>query len=304
MNAPLYLIACSFVRIIQLLPLKLVGFIGWVGGWIFYYLDARHRRVAVNNLSESLGKSRSQQEITSLARGNFARIGESYLSALKTAVMPASLLCRSLTIKGEENLNLKKLEDGSIPSFMFALGHFSNFEIYAKLVYLTPGYNLATTYRGFPNPWLDRLVKNVRNKTGTHYFERRSEGKKLRAFMNQPGSITGLLVDQCAGNRGLKLPFFGRPCSTTPAPALFALRYNLRLHCCLCRRIGFGRWEIEFGPEVSTRSNGSARPVEDIMRDVNSNLERFVLDDPVNWFWVHNRWKRPNPSGKARRVKG
>ncbi len=304
MNALLYLFASSLVKIIQMLPLKLVGLIGWVGGWFFYFVDARHRRVAVNNLSVGLGNSRSKKEITTLARENFARIGECYLSALKTAVVPAGLICRSITIKGDENLDLTKLKDGSLPSFMFAIGHFGNFEVYAKLAFLIPGYKLATTYRGIPQPWLDNLVKNIRNKTGTHYFERRTEGKKLRDFMNQPGTITGLLADQCAGNRGLKLPFLGRLCSTTSSPALFSLRYNLRLHCCLCRRIGFGRWEIEVGPEVSTRSNGSARPVEEIMNEVNSNLERFVVSDPVNWFWVHNRWKRPNPGGKSRLVDG
>ncbi len=286
-----YLIACSFVRIIQITPLMLVGLIGRIGGFLFYFLDARHRRVAVNNLLAIMGNSLSKQEILSLARENFARIGESYLCALKTAGLPAGKLCRSLTIKGHENLDMTRRENGTLPSFMFAIGHFGNFEVYAKLAFLTPGYEIATSYRGFSKPWIDRLIMSVRNKTGTFYFERRSEGKKLRAFMNRPGTITGLLVDQSAGRKGLRLPFLGRLCSTSAAPAIFSLRYNLRLYCCLCRRVGLGRWELEISPEIPTRLCGDVRSIEDITTDVNSVLERFVLEDPANWFWVHNRWK-------------
>jgi lauroyl/myristoyl acyltransferase len=29
----------------------------------------------------------------------------------------------------------------------------------------------------------------------------------------------------------------------------------------------------------------------DIMRDVNTAFETAIRRDPVNWLWVHNRWK-------------
>ncbi|SVB94833.1 uncharacterized protein METZ01_LOCUS247687, partial [marine metagenome] len=32
------------------MPLKLVALVGRFGGFLFYFLDVRHRRVAVNNL--------------------------------------------------------------------------------------------------------------------------------------------------------------------------------------------------------------------------------------------------------------
>ncbi len=293
-----YLLARSFVFIVQLLPLKGVALTGRVGGFLFYYLDVRHRRVAVNNLLACLGNSHSKKEILSLARENFCRIGEVYLSALKTATIPREKIGSVLSVKGEENLCLAKRDDGSLPSFMFAIGHFGNFELYAKSGVFVPGYEISTTYRGFKQKWLERLILSLRNRSGCIFFERRSEGGKLRSFMKQPGIITGLLADQSAGRNGLRLPFFGRPCSVTPAPAIFALRYNLSLHGCFCRRLGLGRWEIELYPEIPTRLNGQARPVEDIMSDINTLYESFILEDPANWFWVHNRWKNPDSAKK------
>ena len=292
-NPLFYYLARFFIAVIQLMPLKLVALAGRVGGYLFYFLDVRHRRVAVNNLLASLGNSHSKMEIISIARENFCRIGEVYFSALKTAAIPTEKIGSVLSSKGRENISLVKQKDGSLPSFLFALGHFGNFELYAKSGVFVPGFELSTTYRGFRQPWLEQLILSLRRKSGVSFFDRRWDGEKLRAFMNRPGTITGLLADQSAGRSGMRLPFFGRPCSVTPAPALFALRYNLSLHGCFCRRLGLGRWEIDVGPEIPTHYHDQARPIEDIMSDINSQFESFILEDPANWFWVHDRWKKP-----------
>ena len=292
-NSIFYYLARFFIAVIQLMPLKLVALAGRVGGYLFYFLDVRHRRVAVNNLLASLGNSHSKMEIISIARENFCRIGEVYFSALKTAAIPTEKIGSVLSSKGRENISLAKRKDGSLPSFLFAMGHFGNFELYAKSGVFVPGFELSTTYRGFRQPWLEQLILSLRRKSGVSFFDRRWDGEKLRAFMNRPGTITGLLADQSAGRSGMRLPFFGRPCSVTPAPALFALRYNLSLHGCFCRRLGLGRWEIDVGPEIPTHYHDQARPIEDIMSDINSQFESFILEDPANWFWVHDRWKKP-----------
>ena len=98
--------------------------------------------------------------------------------------------------------------------------------------------------------------------------------------MNQRGVMLGLLADQSAGNQGLRLPFFGHDCSTSAAPAVFALRYNCALYTGVCYRVGLARWRIEAGEEIPThrerpgaahrsdharcesrlRSGGAARP--------------------------------------------
>ena len=210
-NSLFYCLARTFVGVVQLMPLKLVALVGRFGGFLFYFLDVRHRRVAVNNLLACLCNSHSKKEILSIARENFCRLGEVYLSALKTAAIPTEKIGSVLSVMGEENISLAKREDGSLPSFLFALGHFGNFELFAKCGVFVPDYVLSTTYRGFRQPWLERLILSLRKRSGINLFDRRWDGVKLRAFMNRPGTITGLLADQSAGRSGLCLPFFGSP---------------------------------------------------------------------------------------------
>jgi KDO2-lipid IV(A) lauroyltransferase len=120
--------------------------------------------------------------------------------------------------------------------------------------------------------------------------------------MHQNRMMLGLLADQHAGDRGLPVPFFGHECSTSAAPALFALRYECPLFTAICYRIAAGRWRIEIGDEIPTHAHGNPRPVEDITADINRFFENAVRRDPANWFWVHRRWKpvkrkraRPHP---------
>ena len=152
-------------------------------------------------------------------------------------------------------------------------------------------------------PSLNRLLQSLRDCSGCRFFERRFEAAPLKTFMNQRGVILGLLTDQSAGNHGLRLPFLGHDCSTSAAPAVFALRYNCALITGVCCRVGLARWRIEAGEEIPTHTNGQARSVAAIMRDVNRAFEAAVRRDPANWFWVHNRWKKaaartPQPAAR------
>jgi KDO2-lipid IV(A) lauroyltransferase len=172
-----------------------------------------------------------------------------------------------------------------------AIGHFGNFELYARFGDMNRGYECATTYRALRQPALNRLLQRLRARSGCIYFERRTGAELLKTALSERRVLLGLLADQHAGQRGVSAPFFGRACSTTPAPAILALRYGCPLHTGICYRIGLGRWRIEAGPAIPTRENGQPRSLEAITCDINKALEAAVRRDPANWFWVHKRWK-------------
>lgn len=298
MDPLLYCFARVFVAFIQVWPLAWVARLGRAGGALAFWLDARHRRVALRNLSMCFGGEKSPAEIHALAHENFRRIGEAYACAIKTASMGFEELRPRMEFVGAPAV-LSPPAGTAPPGVVVAMGHFGNFELYARFSQFAPAYKVATTYRGLRPSSLDRILKSLRERSGCLYFERRSDGPLLRAFMNEPAVMLGLLSDQHGGDAGLKLPFFGRECSTSTAPAVFALRYNCALHTAVCYRVDLARWRIELGERIPIREAGRARSIEAIMRDVNLAFETAVRRDPANWFWVHNRWK----PGKGRSPK-
>lgn len=284
----LCLLAWAVIRFVQALPLEWVACLGRVGGAVVYFFDGRHRRVALRNLTRCFGGEKSPTEIRALARENFRRIGECFCCATKTASMTFEELRPRVEFVGDSKL--VSPPPGEVPPrVVAAIGHFGNFELYARFGQFAPAYKCATTYRALRQPSLNRLLQTLRERSGCRYFERRSEGAELKVFMNQPGVILGLLSDQSAGT--MRVPFLGQDCATTPAPAIFALRYRCTLITGVCYRVGLARWRFEGGPEIPIRENGAPRSTEAIMRDVNRAFEAAVRRDPANWFWVHNRWK-------------
>lgn len=284
MNTLIYWLGRALVALLQALPLTWVARFGRAGGALAYWLDARHRRVALKNLTMCFSGKKSPAEIRALAKENFRRIGENYASAVKTVSMSFDELRPHLEHNGGERLLPPR-------RVVNAGGHFGNFELYARFNDIVPGYQSATTYRALNQPGLNRLLEELRSQSDCLFFERRTGGPLLRAAMNQPAIILGLQIDQHGGDHGLRLPFLGHDCSTNPSPAVFALRYDCELYAAVCYRIGLANWRLELGEQIPTRENGQPRPVEAIMRDVLRLHEAAVLRDPANWFWVHKRWK-------------
>jgi KDO2-lipid IV(A) lauroyltransferase len=299
MDWPLYIFARSLLSAVQLLPLTWLARMGRLLGGLVYHLDARHRRVAVKNLAMCFGGEKSASEIRALARENFKRIGENFACAAKTMTLSAQDMQKLVDLKNEGAAEqLCKATPST--SLVVAVGHFGNFEALAQVARNVPGHKGATTYRALRQKGLNRLLLELRNKTGCLYFERRTEGAALRNALRDQKIILGLLSDQHSGDGGVRIPFLGHDCNTSKAPAVFALRFNLPLFAAVCFRTRLAHWCIEVSDRIPTHENGQPRSVEAIMGDVNRYFEKAVRQDPANWFWVHNRWKpgrqRPAPS--------
>lgn len=295
MDTLLYLVARALVALLQALPLRGVARLGRTGGAMVFHLDARHRRVALKNLTMCFGGEMSPAEIQALARENFRRLGENYACAIKTAAMTPEQLRPHFEFIGAEKILPHQAHPGP-QSRVVAIGHFGNFELYAHFGQFVPVFKCATTYRALRQPALNRLIQSLRERSGCRFFERRTDAAALKACMSDTGLLLGLLADQHASRGGLRLSFLGHDCSTSSAPAVFALRYHCPLHTGICYRVDLARWRIEAGEEIPTRENGQPRSTRGIMRDVNRAFEVAVRRDPANWFWVHDRWKPPKPA--------
>jgi lauroyl/myristoyl acyltransferase len=300
MDQALYYLARAVAALMQALPLTWVARLGRAGGELAFWIDRRHRRVALRNLAMCFAQEKPPDEIRRIARENFRRIGENFACAVKTAAMSYEELRPHVEFDAPLLLDSSHRPERAV----VAIGHFGNFELHARFGQFAPVYQCATTYRGLRQPSLNRLFQSLRDRSGCRYFERRYDGHALRTFMNHPGVMLGLLADQHGGQTGLRLPFLGHDCSTSTAPAIFALRYDCVLLTGICYRTGLARWRIEAGAPIPTRENGQPRSKAAIMLDINRAFEVAVRRDPANWFWVHNRWKlgnvrTPRPEGHS-----
>ena len=285
----LYEIGLKLVRMLQALPLELVVRIGRFGGLMAWLFARRRSRMVLENLHMCFGAEMSPVDIRNMAREIFCRVGEGFLCVVRTSVMSRESLEGCMSVDGLDKLCRSEGNDAP-PSCVLAIGHFGNYELFAQLGKWLPGWQCMASYRSLKQKCLDRLVLQLRSSSGCLFYERRKETAILKAAAQRRQVIVGLLADQRV-DKGVRLPFLSRACVASRAPAVFALRYGLRLFPAICYRVGLAQWRLEIGDEVPTCQNGRRREVDEMTLDVNRAFEAAVRRDPVNWFWIHNRWK-------------
>src|SRR4029077_696105 len=108
------------------------------------------------------------------------------------------------------------------------------------------------------------------------------------------GGGVGVLSDQHAGDHGLWTPFFGKLASTSPLPALLAKRTRAALIAAGVYTTGPARWRMVFTERFDPPKADAS--IAALTSQINQIIEQQIRVAPEDWFWVHNRWKTPQPN--------
>jgi lipopolysaccharide heptosyltransferase II len=156
----------------------------------------------------------------------------------------------------------------------------------------------ASVYQKLGNRFIDEHVRRTRSHTGLELFDRQAGFEPVIELLRSGGGV-GVLSDQHAGDHGLWTPFFGRLASTSPLPALLAKRTRAAIIAAGVYTIGPARWRMVF-TERFDQPGGS---VAELTSRINEIIEQQIRVAPEDWFWVHNRWKTPEPNFLLARYK-
>ena len=86
METLLYCLCRLLIAGASCVPMRCLGWFGRQAGTVAWWLDARHRNVALENLVAAFPE-KNESEIRQIAREHFQRLGETYASILKTGGM-------------------------------------------------------------------------------------------------------------------------------------------------------------------------------------------------------------------------
>ncbi len=107
------------------------------------------------------------------------------------------------------------------------------------------------------------------------------------------GSTLCFIVDQDAGRKGIFVDFFGRMASTYKSISLLAITNNIPIGVAYSRRVD-NRFYFEMGvPRVILPEEWADKddPLEWITAEYTKAIEKFVREDPSQYWWLHRRWK-------------
>jgi lipopolysaccharide heptosyltransferase II len=274
---------------LKLLPLPVVWHAGRILGGLGWLLAGRYRGLVLNNLRIAFGRERDEAWRRDTGRKHFMSLFANVLCGLKLPTMTREQIQARVTLEGMEHMQ------AALASGKPVLGlvcHLSCWELLAQVPDLCSfGRRPASVYQPLRNPYLDAHILRRRERLGYAIFSRHDGFTGPMRHLKEGGSL-GVLVDQHAGDQGVWCPFFDRLASTTPVAAMIALRTGAEVVTLAVYDEAPARWRVVYGPVPTT---GTKPTVEGLTAQMNLAVEAMIRRQPHNWFWVHNRWKTPNP---------
>src|SRR5437762_1783787 len=278
------------------LPLPLLFVTGQFLGFFAWIVLGKYRRLALRNLAIAFGEEKSPLELRQLGCRHFQRLGANLLCSVKLTQMSPEKILHRVTVENIEAM-ASRFRAG-IP-VVLVLSHLGIWELFAQLMPKFVGYvRNASVYQRLGNRFIDAHVRRTRSQTGLELFDRQAGFEPVIELLRSGGGV-GVLSDQHAGDHGLWTPCFGRLASTSPLPGLLAKRTRAALIAAGVYTAGPARWRVVF----TERFDQPGASVTALTSMINEVIQQQIRVAPEDWFWVHNRWKTPQPNFLLARYK-
>ena len=254
-------------------------------GRLAYYADARHRRVALDNLAAAL-PARPAAERTAIARGTFEHFGSVLLELLKTATMKPEELLALCETEGDEHC-WKALEAGK--GALCFTGHFGYWEVQA-IASATRFMPISVLARKLDNPYLHTWLENIRTMTGNQVIYRHGAVLQILKDLARNRGVA-MLIDQHLQRDTVMVDFFNRPAATTSALALLAARTRATVLPVFALPLPGGRYKLIYERPVEPPRDNSPDAIREFTQRCTDVLEMYVRKHPHLWLWMHRRWR-------------
>jgi KDO2-lipid IV(A) lauroyltransferase len=141
------------------------------------------------------------------------------------------------------------------------------------------------------NPYLNTMVEKIRNRYQNRVIYKDNAMRNMISVIRKNG-IIGLLIDQAVfPEEGALISFLGRSAWASKAPVILARKTGVVILPIFTHREG-GRHIITINPACIFEGADTDEGMVADVKCYSEYIERFIIANPTNWYWVHRRWKR------------
>lgn len=278
-----YILLRVFGVVIELLPYSCVVLLSRLFGWLTFYLYAPFRKKSLTNLTIAYGDQISFKRKKQIAIESLQNLA---LTCLEYFKLNPSFINHRVCV--EDQAPLEKFLDKK-QGIVFFSGHLGNWEIpFLKATQRFSGLAIAKPVNS------QKMNAFLLRKRTMFKGEIVTPKKALRAGVQalKKGFFMGIVGDQALPESSYSYPLLGKRAWTTTAPALLAYKTKSPLVVILTKRER-GKHHISyseiFHPDTT---QPIAQECHKLMNLAMESLERFILKNPSQWMWIHDRWKQ------------
>lgn len=265
------------------LPLGLLQSFGVLAGWLTYALSPTYRRRLRANLEQALG----HDEAGRLWRHCVGEIGKQALELPWVLLRPQDeITAKVVQVSGWEHVEAAEANGGGI---LFITPHLGCFEISAQ--YFSMHKPITVLYRAPKKAVLQPVIDAGRRRGNMHLAPADVSGVRRLIKALRAGEAVGMLPDQVpGGGEGAWLPFFGRPAYTMTLAARLSEVAGVSTLFAWAERLPGGKgFHLHLRPALTPLDGDTPARAAAINRE----LEAQIRENPAQYLWGYNRYKRP-----------
>ncbi|MZG52537.1 MAG: lysophospholipid acyltransferase family protein [Nitrospinae bacterium] len=293
-----YILVYLLLLLVRPLPHDGVVFLGRNLGSLVFHFSKRRKKSALTNLNIMFSDSKSAEEKKRIIKKSFQILAVSALQSIwvttKTEERVRQLIPGEPT--GLDTLR-KCLEKQK--GIFFLTAHYGNWEImglHHGLMRICP---LSSIVRKLDNPYLDKIVAEMRTATGNKVFYRDDSLIKIVRELKNNNSVA-IMMDQNTAKGGLFVDFFGLKAATPRAVAQLSYRMGTPVIPLFSYPTETGTYNIEYGPElIFEKSENKEKDILNWTQKMETFIESVIRENPSPWMCGHRRWKTRPPDEKA-----
>jgi len=280
-----YKIISLCVKILGFMPKKWGDRLGSLLGRLFFLADAKHRKIAMRNLSYAMEKDPSQARDISV--NVFENLGKVLFEMTWSLSLNEKRLFRHFEIEGLSHIREAHQKGKGV---LVLTAHFGNWELLTVIAAMIR-FPLSIVYRPLDFKPLDQFIRDFRTRFGGNLIPKQKSMRNVLRNLKR-GDMVALLMDQNVDwYEGVFVDFFGHRACTNKGMALLALKTGAPVVPVFLIREKSG-FRGMFLPEIPLIKTGDKiRDVEENTQQYNRVIESVVRQYPDQWFWVHQRWK-------------
>jgi len=280
-----------FKSLILILPRRLCLVLGKTMGLFFYYLDTKHRQLALSNLEMAFRKELTSYGLKRMARRTFMHFGFFLVDIIKFSSLAERSKTALIQVEGEENL-LTALQEKK-GAILFT-AHYGSWEIAPFFVSKLGKLNVIA--RTLDNKLLERELLKLRTNQGATVIYKHQATKPILQSLRAKEMVAFLIDQNIQKHQAVFVDFFGRKAATTPSLAAFFLKTKSPIVPVFCFPTPSHRYHIQILEPLKIKLEGDYnRQVLKITQICTKIIEAQIRKNPAYWFWLHNRWKtRPD----------
>jgi len=277
----------SAIIALRALPLPQAQRIAAAGARRLFGLGGKRVGYALANLRIAFPEL-PEKERREIGRESYVQLAWQLIDVARAATWGARELVERVEVLGREHI------DAALQKGHGAVGltaHLGSLEFSMRIA---PAIGLPITVIGRPltNRLLRRDMQAQRTSTGAELLLHRNVAPQMLRALHKGRVVVALNDQYKRRSQGVFVPFFGVRVSTSPGPALIALRAGAPIVPAACVRIGPDRHRLVIRPPLATPDTGDRREdVERLTAQGNAAIEAFIREHPEQWMWSQRRFR-------------